>query len=332
MTQRADILDAVVYNPLFDFRREELDRLKALPADRAIADAAASRDGVLDHRQLSALGLSGSAITRRVQRGLLFVRHRGVYAAGRADLTLRGEVRAALLRCGRGAVLSHRTAAWLLDLLGARRRIDVTITGRAAAPGHGSSIKLHYTSRWLPREVVWIDGFPCTSVARTLADLAGTSPAKEFGWAWDNADQQVLIDLRQITAQIARRRAGAAVLRGRLEHHNEAPPTESVLEELFLELCRSCSIRAPVCQWPLAAEDRRGRVDFVWVPERVAVEVDGRRWHAIQSAHDRDREKDLALRDAGFDPHRYVYRQVRDEGPRVGRIVRSALGSSRVRG
>jgi len=285
----------------------------------------------LNHRQLVALGLSGSAITRRARRGLLFVRHRGVYAVGRADLTIRGEVRAALLRCGRGAISSHRTAAWLLDLLGARRRIDVTITGRAAAPGGDSSIKLHYTSRWLPREVVWIEGFPCTSVARTLADLAGTSPAKEFGWAWDNADQQRLIDVGRISAQIARQRVGAAVLRARLEHHDEAPPTESVLEELFLDLCRSCSIRLPVCQWPLAAEDRSGRVDFVWVPERVAVEVDGRRWHAIQSAHDRDREKDLALRDVGFDPHRYVYRQVRYEGPRVGRIVQRALASGSVR-
>lgn len=321
------------WHALFDFEPAELARLRALPTEHAIAEAAAARDGVLDHRQLSALGVSASAIGRRRERRVLFRRHRSVYAVGRADLTRRGELRAALLRCGRSAALSHRSAAWLLDLLASSRsRIDVTTTGHGASPGRGSGVELHYTRRWMPGEVVWVDGFPCTSVSRTLADIAAGSPQKEFGRAWDNADQQLLLDVGTLGAQIERQRAGAGLLRLRLEHHTEAPPTESVLEDMFLTLCSTSGIRRPRCQWPLGAEDRSGRVDFVFFPERVALEVDGRRWHAIQAAHDRDRQRDLELREAGFDPHRYTYAQLRDHPARVALVVRSALAARSVPG
>lgn len=313
-------------NALFDFPPAERAHLRTLPPDRAIVEAAATRDGVLTQRQLRAIGISESAITRRVDRGLLHVCHRGVYAIGRADLTRRGRLRAALLRYGRGAVLSHRTAGTLLDLLDPHGRIDVTVTGRPHPPNRRSGIDVHYTRAWLPGEVVCVDGLPCTSVARTLADLAGDRRTRAFARAWNSADRQLLLDVGSLGVQIARRRAGVPVLRERLERYAVAPPTESVLEELFLELCAAAAIRPPICQWPLTAEDRSGRVDFLWSEERVAVEVDGRRWHAAQAAFERDRVKDLALREAGFDPHRYTYWQVKDQGLRVAGAVRRALG------
>jgi len=313
-------------NMLSDFAPAERAHLRTLPPDRAIAEAAVTRDGVLDHRQLVAIGISESAITRRVQRGLLHPQHRGVYAVGRPDLNRRGRLRAALLRHGRSVVLSHRTAAAELDLLRVRSRIDITLAGRPDRPPRRSSVDLRYTRRWLPGEVVWIDGLPCTSVARTLADLAGEPCRDDFTRAWNCADRRLLLDVRPLGAQIARRRAGSSVLCARLEHYDASPPTESVLEERFLELCRVFSIPSPVCQWPLGSGDRLGRVDFVWPGKRVAAEVDGRRWHAIQAAFERDREKDLQLREAGFDPHRYTYRQVTDQAARVASGVLRALG------
>lgn len=312
-------------HPIFDFSAAELAQLRSLPRDHAVCEAAAARDGVLSLRQLLAIGLSRSAIVRRVERRLLHPRHRGVFAVGRADLTRRGEVRAALLRCGRRAVLSHATAAWLLDLLGARSRIDVTVAGRPRPLESRSPIALHLTGRWLPHEVVWVHGFPCTSVARTLADLAGQADKRPFSRAWNSADRQLLLDVGALGVEIVRQRAGAPILRARIEHYTAAAPTESVLEELFLDLCAAFAIPPPVCQWPLEAEDRQGRVDFVWPDRGVALEVDGRRWHAIQAAHDRDRQKDLELREAGFDPHRYTYWQVVGQAARVARIVLAAL-------
>jgi Protein of unknown function (DUF559) len=318
----------VSFHALFDLDPAERDELRTLAPDAAIAAAAAARDGVLSHPQLRALGLSASAIGRRVERRLLFPRYRGVYAVGRYDLTRRGRLRAALLRSGRSAALSHHTAGTEHDVLAARERIALTV---AARPGRaGAGLELHLTRIWQPGDVVWVHGLPCTSLTRTLVDLAAGA-SRPFTRAWNAADQQLLLDVGALGREIARGRAGAGVLRARLERYDAAPPTESELENRFLEVWGPRSSRAPICQWPLAQTDRSGRVDFVWLPERVAVEVDGRRWHAIQAAHDADRERDLALRDAGFDPHRYTWRQVVDQGPRVADAVARALAGRSVR-
>jgi hypothetical protein len=321
----------MTHHPLFDFEPGERARLRTLSPTLAIVTAAASRDGVLTHRQLRALGVSDSAITRRIDDGRLHVRHRGVYAVGRMDLTRRGRSRAALLRYGRSAALSHRAAAAEHDLIASRGRVDVTVTSRPDRPPRSRGVDLHYTRRWGPGDVVWVHGLPCTSVERTLADLAGGPRNRDFVRAWNTADQRLLADVSQLGRQLARRRRGWRTLRSRLERADAVPPTESELELLFLELCRTYGLPAPVCQWPLITEDRSGRVDFVWPDLGVAVEVDSRRWHAIQDAYERDREKDLALRQAGFDPHRYTYAQVQRKAPQVAAAVRAALARGGVR-
>jgi len=140
--------------------------------------------------------------------------------------------------------------------------------------------------------VTLVHGPPCTSVVRTVADLAATGRPKDFTRAWDGADAQLLLDVAALGEQIVRGRPGAPALRTKLAHYDATPPTKSELEGLFLELWASRSPWRPVVQWPLEAVDRSGRVDFVFLPERVAVEVDGRRWHAIQAAFERDRARD----------------------------------------
>lgn len=317
-------------DPLFDFAPAELAHLRTLSPGRAISEASHARDGILDHRQLRALGLSDSAISRRVENRSLHVHHRGVYAVGRPDLTRRGRLRAALLRYGPGAALSHATAAAQIEMLSPRGRIDITVTTRPARPKRSAGVDLRYTRRWLPGEVTWVDGLPCTSVARTLADLAGSPRRRDFVRAWNHADQQLLLDVGTLGRQVARRRRGSRVLAARLTRHDSAPPTESVLEELFFDLCSAFGLPRPLCQWPLQIEDRPGRVDFV-LDDRVAVEVDGRKWHAIQAAWEADHAKDLALRERGYDPHRYSYWQVKNKAPQVGSVLRAAVARSAVR-
>lgn len=268
------------FHPLFDIGLAERAELRALPPNRAIATAAARRDGVLTHAQLEALGLSKAAISRRLQRRLLFVRHRGVYAVGRFDLSRRGRLRAALLRCGRSAALSHQTAATQADLLDGRERISVTVTGTPKRPDRRSGIDLHYTVRWRPGEVVWLGGLPCTSIARTVVDLAAEGDTRAFRRAWNGADRRLLLDVGTLDEQVVRRRAGWRLVGTRLERYQQTPPTESELEDTYLDL---------------------------------------------GDAHGLDRQKDLELREAGFDPHRCTWWQVRDQGPRVIAAVARAL-------
>lgn len=321
---RADAY-GVPLHPLFDIPLAERAELRALSPGQAVAVAAAARDGVLTRAQLRAIGLSEAAIGRRIAGRLLFPRHRGVYAVGRLDLAPRGRLRAALLRCGRTAALSHDTSAAQRELLSARWRISITVTGTPRRPESCSGIDVHLTRAWRLGDVVWIGGLPCTGVARTLADLAASPDPRDFKRAWNRADQRLLLDDGALGAEVARGRTGAGVLRHRLANRVEAPPTESELEDMFLDLCDASGLRRPIAQWPLAVENRKGRVDFVYLPERLALELDGRVWHAVQDAVVADRAKDLALREAGFEPHRYSYWQIRDEGPRVAAIIARAL-------
>jgi predicted transcriptional regulator of viral defense system len=79
--------------------------------DEVIGRIAARQHGVVTQAQLLASGLSPSGISRRVAAGRLTRIHRGVYAVGHPGLSQHGRWVAAVLACGEGAVLSHRSAA-----------------------------------------------------------------------------------------------------------------------------------------------------------------------------------------------------------------------------
>lgn len=90
--------------------------------------------------KLTGFGLGRGAIQHRLERRRLHPIHQGVYGVGRRRLTRSGAWTAAVLACGSGAVLSHRSAA---VLWGPRRgdpvRTEVTVPAgsagaRASAP------------------------------------------------------------------------------------------------------------------------------------------------------------------------------------------------------
>src|ERR1700743_3106532 len=74
---------------------------------------ARAQHGVLQPGGLLGLGFSPKAIKHRVATGRLHPMTNGIYAVGRPELTPRGRWMAAVLVCGNGAALSHRSAAQL---------------------------------------------------------------------------------------------------------------------------------------------------------------------------------------------------------------------------
>ena len=87
---------------------------------------------------------------------------------------------------------------------------------------------------------------------------------------------------------------------------------------------------APSCPPPVLRASplprRAQRVDFTWPDQRVAVEIDGRAWHAIQATWGEDHERDLALRLAGWRPLRYTHRQLVQSPALVVADLTAALG------
>ena len=81
--------------------------------DEVIAAFARVQHGLVTLVQFLAAGLTPSAITKRVARGALHRVHRTVYSVGHARAVARGEMLAAVLAAGPGALLSHLSAAEL---------------------------------------------------------------------------------------------------------------------------------------------------------------------------------------------------------------------------
>ena len=72
--------------------------------------------GVVTRGQLLELGFGSEAIEHRIAQGRLHRIWRGVYAVGRPEISREARWAAAVLSCGREALLSHRSAAVLWGL------------------------------------------------------------------------------------------------------------------------------------------------------------------------------------------------------------------------
>jgi very-short-patch-repair endonuclease len=73
----------------------------------------------------------------------------------------------------------------------------------------------------------------------------------------------------------------------------------------------------------------RYEADFLWREERLVVEIDGYGFHGGPRSFYRDREKDLVMRDAGFDVLRLTRDHVVHEPERVLARVAAELARRR---
>jgi predicted transcriptional regulator of viral defense system len=145
--------------------------------DRAIAEIAARQRGVVSRAQLLAAGIHGDAIKRRLRSGRLHPMHRGVYLVGHPTPMERAREIAAVLACGPGAVVSHRSAGYLWQLLPYPAKpgpVDVTVPGRE--PARRAGIRIHSVEALARCDIRTIRRIPITIPARTLLDLATVLP------------------------------------------------------------------------------------------------------------------------------------------------------------
>ena len=88
-----------------------------------------------------------------------------------------------------------------------REPIHITIPGspddpRFADPPPG--VIVHYTPPLHPDDLAVVDGIPCTSVARTLVDMAETTTIDELRELFANARRRGLLDIDAVRASAAR--------------------------------------------------------------------------------------------------------------------------------
>ncbi len=278
-------------------------RGKSAP-DTAIAALAAAQHGIVTRSQLRSLALGDDQIDYRLRVGRLHRLHCGVYAAGHRVLTEDGRRLAAVLSCGPGAALSHRSAAALWKLIVADPRChDVSVPGRAGRTR--ADVRLHRPRSLTHADLTTHRGVPTTTPERTLADLRQVAGPR----AVERATQEALF-LRLLADR----------------HERPITRTRLKLEELMLALIRRHDLPTPRCNEPVTgASGRVYRGDFAWPEHDLVVETDGRAAHGTAAAFERDRERDVDLTLAGQRVLRFTYRHVTAQEAYVAATMRALL-------
>jgi hypothetical protein len=235
---------------------------------------------------------------------------------------------AAVLACGARAVLSHRSAAALWGVRPTSRpTIDVTVghQTRRARPG----IDIHRTRSLAPRDATSYRGIPCTTVARTLLDLAEVVDRRSLERGFEQAEILRLLDLHALVEVLDRAagRRGVPAVRSILAGYQDGRPlTRSELEKRFLAVCERGGIPQPTVNAWVPFGGSGAEVDFSWPEQRLIAEADGYRTHGTRGAFERDRSRDRQLVLAGWRVVRFTWRQLATDPDNIADTIRRLLG------
>lgn len=290
--------------------------LQSRGSDAAIATLAAAQHGVVSRAQLLELGLSASAIRRRVQGGRFHIVYRGVYAVGHKRLTREGRWMAAVLAAGADAVLSHRSAAALWGLRQHGGRPEVTVP-----PGRRGPPRLTVHRSLLPfDEVTTHNGIATTTAARTILDCAAVFADDDVERLIREAEFLRLDDRVGLNALLERypRRQGTAAVRAALARAKQGSGrTRLELEARFKSLISKADLPPPDLNATLELGEITIQPDFLWREKKLIVELDSHQAHYTTHAFENDRARDRAATVAGYRVIRVTARQLDDEADRI---------------
>ncbi len=230
-----------------------------------------------------------------------------------------GDLWAAVLHAGPGAMLSHGTAAHWRGLIDyAPRLIEVSTPRKVHSPPGG---RVHARRRDLSRE--FHRGIPVTTIPITLRDLAATSGPRVVDRALGQLDFQKRLDVDALLMACGSGRRGATRLREAIEAYD---PTRKYangrLEEDFYALCQRRGLPLP----RLNTHVHDIKVDAYWPQQGLVVELDGELAHSSAAQRQHDRRNDLTLRGYGLTVLRYDWALVHQQSDEVCLDVLRALG------
>ena len=258
---------------------------------RAITAYAVGQDGLVTASQLRLTGATTSEINDALaQRKLTRVRH-GIVAVTGVPTSPTRATRAAALVSPK-SVVSHRSAGWLHGLLQLPPpKVELT------AP---VGVKVNLTGVVGANAVVRPDerrehaSIPVTTPARTLVDL---SKVLAPDWVERLLHDAVMRRLCSYTDVVESARRNKARSFAETLHDLVG---ESPLEAKWHRILCAAGLRPPARQHQVVIGGHVYLLDFAWPEARFAIEVDGYSAHSTRAAFDRDRDKALALRAAGW--------------------------------
>jgi very-short-patch-repair endonuclease len=229
---------------------------------------------------------------------------------------------AAVLACGKGAVLSHSSAAALWRI-GFEQRNLVEVSLPSLSRRRRPDIRIHRRPSFTRRDVTSEYGIPVTTPIQTLIDMALRLDRPGVERMINEADKYDLVHPPGLRRALEARSGepGAAKLRFILDRRTFRLTSEE-LERRFLPLARRAGLPTP-----LTGQRVNGfEVDFHWPDLGLVVETDGLRYHRTPAEQARDRLRDQTHTAAGLTTLRFTHEQVRYEPEHVLSVLRATAG------
>jgi hypothetical protein len=278
---------------------------------------------LVTRQDLLTLGFGTRSIQHRLESGRLHRVARGVYAVGWPQMHRKRRWMAAVLACGDGAVLSHRSAAALWGFgWECGGEVDVSLTRDREIRRLG--IRSRTRPTLADRDVTTHEGIPLTQPVRTLIDIATEVTPRELERAVNEADKRDRVDPETLRSALDDHAGepGVIALRDLLDRHTFRL-SDDELELLFRPLAAAAGLPTPLTKQIVNDYE----VDFHWPDLGLVIETDGLRYHRTASAQTRDAERDQIHTAVGLTPLRFSHYQVKYKPNHV----RSILTRTRLR-
>lgn len=271
--------------------------------EAAAGRIARAQHGLITRRQALAAGFPASAIQHQRRTGRWQTVEKGVYLLSGAPRTWHTDVLAGCLAYD--GLASHRAAARLLDLEGFEESgVEISVRRGRRLLRMDGIVHERLDFEIARRTQRLIDGVPTTAPARLVADLGAVVPFPVYQAAVEQLVRRKLVTWDQARASLRRHarrgRDGTGPLRLLLDEQDEHVG-DSELELLFHREGRRRML--PPARPQHTVHDERGfvaRVDYAYVVERVAIELDSLRHHLTRLAFEADRRKRNRLELAGW--------------------------------
>jgi very-short-patch-repair endonuclease len=295
-----------------------------------LSAVAAGQLGLITRSDARRERVSDDQLRRLVHRGIVETVSPQVFRFTASARSWRQDVLAACLDGGPECFASHRTAAAL-------HGFDGFVPGiiEVVVPMHvrhrRKNVIVHHTRDLPDGDRAHVGLIPVTSKARTLIDLGAVTPAHLVEEAFDGAERdravrRATVERRYVSLRAPGRNGIGAmtqILRDRVAVER-AP--RSVLERRMRRLLDSAGLRQPIARYrALLPDGTRYEIDFAYVDEQIAIEVDGHGSHATRRQRAADNVRANALSEIGWKFRRFTYEQVEHEPALVAATIRACL-------
>ena len=293
--------------------------------------------GIATDARLVGAGVSGRSIRRRIAAGAWDRPAPGVVRLWDVPGTDQDVLVAIALGPG-GTLASHQTAARLHGIGGfdAPPRPHVTVPrGHRYLLDHDVAV-IHTTTR-LVREPVTVGEVPTTPVPRTLRDLAASRDVgrRLLHRSVRDVLRDGLATPEELLVEAEPRGPGRRRLREavELEVHVAGQRTESRLERVWSDVLLEDGLTGFTTQHDVRDAGRSVRLDIAWPALKVAIEVDGARFHADALATAADAERTRWLEARGWTVVRVTAADLRaDRRDLALAEIRAALATAAANG